>query len=179
MNLKARMTLVAFIGIFLLKGHEAQARDGVVQLNINKVHLNLFQPYPLPLKFFSNKQFSGAPLLELNSRGLLLRGRELCGWPNKKYDEKYSSNMVLGYSSLAFLTGGKVAYQPCSIDQPVKSTWGDGGTGPAALYIELEKSSADWVETRVQGVVAFLPLKPMNAQYRIEPAKTLSNEPGD
>lgn len=158
---------------------ECFALDGVVPLNVKKIHLFILEPYSFPLRFYDSKTTAGKLELELNSKGLYRKGREICTWPNQKYDEKQAANMVLGYSNLEFMKAGKYSYRPCPIDQPVKSTWGDGGAGAAALYIEIESIQDEWAQARVQGSTVYLSLKPFNGKYRIEPAHTLSNEAGD
>jgi hypothetical protein len=157
----------------------AKEGDGLLKLNDKKAHLKLRILSTLPLRFFLFKNSDKTPVLELNSRGLEQMGQVLCGWPGGKFDPKRDGNMVLGFSSLAFLSGGKSDYKPCPQDQPVKSTWGDGGTGGAALFVEIEKKSDEWAEVRVFGKSAFLPLKPLGKNYDYLPAGSGLSTVGD
>lgn len=54
--------------------------------------------------------------------------------------------MVLGYSDIE---GNK--YEGCGEGGPVLSTWGDGGTGTAVLYVQVKKKLGSVIVTRHQG----------------------------
>lgn len=157
--------------LLLLLALTAQAQDGVVKLDTKKTHLSIF----LSAKLFPIKM---GPIV-LNGEGLSVDDKLVCRWPDGKFDDAKAPNMILGYSSSAFVSGGPTEYRPCPTDVPVRSTWGDGGTGAAALYVEVERVEKDRAEIRFRGKTYHLTLAPLLGHYRVEPPNSLSNTPGD
>jgi hypothetical protein len=158
----------------------AAGGDGVLKLETSKTHLQIFADSALPALTFRRKdQPKGKADIELNAEGLFVNGAKVCGWPGGRFDSNQSANMVLGYSSLAFRTAGKYEYKACPSDVPVKSTWGDGGTGAAALYVEVEQVSKDQAVMEFRGTPLYLDLKAIKGKYQVLAPGSLSNKPGD
>jgi hypothetical protein len=106
------------------------------------------------LKFFSNKELKGAPVFQLDKSGLHKGEKILCGWPGGLFNPEKSFNMVLGYSNVE-----SEKYEGCGEGGPVLSTWGDGGTGTAVLYVQVHNKLGSIIVTRHQGKNYYFDLK--------------------
>lgn len=96
------------------------------------------QPSALPLVF---QDRAGKPALELNAQGLSLRGRALCHWVTDTDPATYTQEVA---ANAVFDTH-------CPVDAPILATWGDNGTGAAAIFIRPEKQTAERVTVVFRG----------------------------
>ena len=157
------------------------AKNGLIHLNTSKTHLMIFTEPDLPtLEFRDLKKLEIK--IRLDHKGLFVGSKLVCSWPGGEYSTKDEENMVLGYItpvSEFIKANAKVKYEPCPADVPIKSTWGDGGTGAAALFIEVEKVNDNRADVRYRGEILHLDLSKIKGKYRVNPPGSLSNEPGD
>jgi hypothetical protein len=154
----------------LLSSVESLAKEGVVLLNTKKTHLYFSDHGTTPkLEFRALK--NGPVKIRLDEKGAFIGTQLVCSWPKGKYESKDEPNMVLGYST--------PTYTPCPVDLPIKSTWGDGGTGVAALYVEVEKVEAERAEVKFRGETLELNLSGLKGKYEIKKPGSLSNAVGD
>ncbi|MDY7231220.1 hypothetical protein [Hyalangium rubrum] len=107
---------------------------------------------PPKLSAYSSKDLKGTPAFVLDGQGLSFQGRKLCGWPGGSFDASKSYNMVLGYEDAE-----RGRYVGCGEGLPFLSTWGDGGTGTAVLYIEVARVHPKSYELSYQGKAYYLP----------------------
>ena len=90
---------------------------------------------PPQLKFYSNKDFSSTVVLELDLKGLVLRGKRICHWewPTKE-DTEY-------VKELRKLIKEYTEKEECSDFEPIFFIENDG------IKIQIEKSNEDYYET--------------------------------
>ena len=118
-----------------------------VSLDSRSPHLMISTEGWIPkLKFFNNSALKGSPVFQLDAEGLRRGEKVLCRWPGGRFDLEKSYNMVLGYYDVD--TG---EYEGCGEGGPILSTWGDGGTGTAVLYIRISKRNGSIITTTHQG----------------------------
>ena len=158
------------ICLYFLLNNSVSADGLTPTLNPEKTHVRVSLNTGLPkIEFFKSKKMNGAPFLMLTDKGVVLRGKKVCSWPNGRFDKENYSNMVLGYSNLEFLKNGQFEYAPCPSEVPIKSTWGDKGKGTAVLFIEVEEVIGNIVKVRNGRTVLYFSLKNLEKTgYRVE-----------
>jgi hypothetical protein len=153
------------------------SRDDVIKLNPKKTYLAIYpgkSSFPV-LELREPK--SRVVALRLDEKGLFIGAKLECSWPDGRYQTDKEFNMVLGYSSSNF-ESGKTVYKPCLPEGPIVSTWGDGGCGTAALFVQVEKLLNDHAEVIFRDKRLILDLLPLKNRYEVQPPNPRVNECG-
>lgn len=167
--------------VFFMNSASIFAKDGVIPLNAKKSHLIIFTSPDLPNLDFIDAN-SAEVKIQLNHDGLFVGKRIVCSWPGGRYSSKQEPNMVLGYSATpgdSSSSNTNTIYKPCPSEVPVKSTWGDGGNGTAALYIEIEKVANDTAIVKYKSEFLRLDLSKLKGRFKVLPVGSLSNQSSD
>ena len=126
-----------------------------LSLDSKSPHLMIWTDGWIPeINFYATSTLKGEPSFRLDVEGLHHQKKMLCHWPGGRFDSKKTYNMVLGYGDLE---AGK--YEGCGEGGPILSTWGDGGTGTAVLYIRVKKKSGSLITADFQTKEYFFDLK--------------------
>lgn len=155
--------LAGFLGValFFAFGYAvAETTDKPpVSLESDIPHVMIFAENWVPdIKLYETRELSGPPVFHLSKKGLYRGTHQLCSWPGGDYDTTKAPNMVLGYDV-------KGTYTPCSEGSPILSTWGDGGTGTAVIYISVADKKGSTARAVYRGKNYYLDLQsiPQNA----------------
>ena len=104
-----------------------------------KAHVEFVLASLPALRFFSDSDRTGRPIIQLNDRGLYVGDSLVCEWPNGSFSRTTEPNRVLGFD-------GREFSKPCPNNVPVKSGFGDMGLGTAVLCVEVEMIDNDIAE---------------------------------
>lgn len=160
-------THILIIGIILIFGAAGalaleKPKSPQLSLDSTSPHLEIWVDGWVPeIRLYANKKLEGEPIFHLNARGLFQKNELLCRWPGEEFDSANAANMVLGYRDV-----GAGIYEGCGKGSPILSTWGDGGTGAAVLYISVVHQDGDLITTSHQGQKFYFDLKAIPKRNR-------------
>lgn len=91
------------------------------------------------------------PVFTLDEKGLFFKGREFCRW-----------------ADLSAKIDDMVFDKYCPIDTPMIATYGDHGTGTAALFVRVDKQNRNKIYVNFRGQNLFLETRSLPFTYEFE-----------
>jgi hypothetical protein len=130
----------------------------------SKPYLDLLleEEFGLPvIKFLSNKEFSGSPVLELNSKGLFAGAVKLCDFQEKV--ELTKEDISRADTKLNKID----SKEGCPFNTPIRSYIGDSGIGTPVISIQFEELEGETGIGSFENKKIFLDLKPLAGRYQL------------